>query len=62
MINDKFSLDKSFQGILYRTDNCINEGSGWIVELIKSQYINIPIYRPLSRSSYVKLSAGLRSP
>ena len=43
MINHKFSLslDKSFQEILYRIDNWIDEGSGWIVELIESQYINI---------------------
>ena len=41
VINCKFSLDKSFQEILYRIDNWINEGSGWIVELIESQYINI---------------------
>ena len=32
VINHKFSLDKSFQKNLCRTDNWINEGSGWIVE------------------------------
>ena len=26
-------------------DNWINEGSGWIVELIESQYINISTYQ-----------------
>ena len=41
VINYRFSLDKSFQEILYRIDNWINEGPGWIVELIESQYINI---------------------
>ena len=46
---------------MYRIDNWINEGSGWIVELIESQYINISTYRPLSGSSYVKLPAELRS-
>ena len=61
VINHKFDLDKSFQQILYRIDNWINEGSGWIVELIESQYINISTYRPLSGSSYVKLPAELRS-
>ena len=34
VINCKFHLDKSFQEILYRIDNWINEGSGWIIELI----------------------------
>ena len=61
VINHKFGLDKSFQKILYRIENWINEGSGWIAELIESQYITISTYRPLSGSSYVKLRAGLRS-
>ena len=47
VINHKFSLENAFQEILYRIDNWINEGSGWIVELIESQYINISTYRPL---------------
>ena len=42
-------------------DHWINEGSGWIVESIESQYINILTYRPLSRSSYVELPVQLRS-
>ena len=40
----------------------INEGCGWIVELIEPQYINISTYRPLSGSSYVKLPVELKSP
>ena len=47
--------------LLYRTDNWINEGSGWIVELIKSKYINISTCRPLSGRSYIKLPVELRS-
>ena len=43
------------------TDDWINEGSGWIVELIESQYINISTYRPWSGSSYVNFPAELRS-
>ena len=56
MINDKFSLENTFQEILYRTDNWINEGSDWIVELIESKYINVSTYKPLSG----KLPAELR--
>ena len=41
VINHKYSLENVFQEILYKIDNWINEGSGWIVELIESQYINI---------------------
>ena len=62
MINDRYSLENAFQEILYRIDNWVNEGSGRIVELIESQYINISTYRPLSGSSYVKLPAELKYP
>ena len=43
-------------------DNCINEGSGWIIALIESQYINISTYRPLSGSPYMDLPVELKSP
>ena len=46
--------------MLCLANNWINEGSGWIVKLIDSQYINISTYRPLSGSSYVKFSAELK--
>ena len=62
IINHKFSVENAFPEILWSIDNWINEGSGWIVELIESQYINISTYGPLSESSYVKLPAELKSP
>ena len=62
VINHKFSLKNAFKEILYRIDNWINEGSGWIVELIESQQSNISAYRPIWGSSYVKLPAELRNP
>ena len=43
-------------------DVWINNGPGWIIELIESQYINISTYRPLSGSSYMDLPVELRSP
>ena len=61
MINHEFSLENAFQEILYKIDNWINEGSGWIVELIDSQYIDVSTYRSLSGISYVKFPAELRS-
>ena len=61
VIRHKFSLENAFQEILYRIDNWINERSGWILESIESQYINVSTYRPLSGSSYVKLPAELKS-
>ena len=62
VINHRFILEKYFQKILYLIDNWINEGSGWLVESIESQYINISTYRPLSGSSYINLPGELRSP
>ena len=44
------------------TDVWINNESGWNVESIESQYINISTYRPLSESFYMDLPAELRSP
>ena len=43
-------------------DNWINEESGWIIESIESQYINISTYRPLSGSSYIDLPVELKNP
>ena len=60
--NQIFRLKDSFQEILYMIDVWINNRSGWIIELIKSQYINILPYRPLSGSSYMDLPVHLRSP
>ena len=53
VINQRFRLENSFQEILYMIGVSINEGSGWIVESIESQYINISTCRPLSGSSYM---------
>ena len=61
MIDHRFSLENAFQEIVYSVDNWINEGSGQIVELIESQYINISTYWPSSGSSYVQLTVKLRS-
>ena len=55
VINHRFKLENYFQDILYLTDNRINEGSGWIVDLTESQYIKISTYRTLSVRSYISL-------
>ena len=62
MLNHRFRLENSFQEILYKIDVWINKGSGWNVESIKSQYINISSYRPLSGSFYIDLPVELKSP
>ena len=40
----------------------IYNGSGWNLESIESQYINISTSRPLSGSPYMGLSVELKSP
>ena len=54
-------LDKSFQEILYRMDNWINEGSGWVILSIDAEYINISIFSPLLACSYIELSNKLKN-
>ena len=60
--SDKYDLDKFFQEILYRIDNSVNEGSGWIIESVEAQYVNIFIYSPLIRSTYIELHDKLKDP
>ena len=38
VINDKVDLHDTFQEILNRIENWINEGSGWVIESAQSQY------------------------
>ena len=62
VINHRFRLENTFPEILCMIDVWINDGSGWIVESIESQYITFSTYRPLSGSSYVNLPVESRSP
>ena len=62
IINRRYKSDQSFQETLYRIGTWINKGSGWIIESIESQYINISTYRPLVGSSYTDLPIELKHP
>ena len=59
--NHIFKLEKFFEEILYMIDVWINNISGWIIELIASQYISISTYSPLSGSSFMDLPVELRN-
>ena len=59
---DKYDIDKSFQEILCRIDNWINEGSGWIIESMEAQYENISAYSPLIGNTYTELPDKLKNP
>ena len=58
LINHRFRLENSLQEIL--TAVWINNRSGWNVESIESQYINVSFYSPLSESSYMDLPVELK--
>ena len=60
--SNKFGLNQAFQEIIYRLDNWISNESGWIVEDIYSQYLNVSSYLPLSSSTYIKLPDELKHP
>ena len=60
VINSEY-LDKSFREILYRNNNWVNKGSGWMIESIDAEYVNISIYTSLSGSTYIKLLVKLRN-
>ena len=60
--SDKYDLDKSFQEILCRIDNWINEVSVWIIESVEAQYVNISIYSPLIGSTCIELPDKLKNP
>ena len=47
---------------MYRIDAWINKGSGWIIESVESQYINISTYWLLIGSSYIDLPTELKHP
>ena len=43
MINFEYDLDKSFQEVLYKINNWISKGSGWIIESVNTEYVNISV-------------------
>ena len=53
--NFKHLVHKCFEELLFRAENWINEGSGWIIDQINGEYLNISKYSPLSGSTYIKL-------
>ena len=60
--SDKYDLYKSFQKILCRIDNWIKEGSGWIIDSINGEYLNISMYSPLIGNTYIELPDKLKNP
>ena len=62
VICKKYFLDKCFNEIIFRLENWISHGSGWNVDNILNQYLNISSYKPLSASTYCKLPKEFSHP
>ena len=56
------SIQTSNEEILNGIAVWLSEGSGWTVESIDDQYINIVRYKPLKGSSYIELPPELKNP
>ena len=50
-----------FEEVLYRIINWINERSGWLIESVDAEYVNISVYSPLSGSTNIKLPFKLKN-
>ena len=46
---------------MYRIDNWVNKGSGWVTESIDAEYVNISVFSPLIGSTYVELPRRLKT-
>ena len=57
----EFELSISQQEILNTIEIWISEGSGWTIDKIDSNYINIVVCQPLNGSSYIDLPAELKT-
>ena len=56
------ALDQSSEEIENGVAVWISEGSGWTIEKILSDYVNIATYQPLRGSSYIPFPKELRNP
>ena len=61
LIDFEYCLDKCFQKTLYRIDNWIIKGSGWMIESIDGEYVKISAYSPLMGNTYIELPSGLKN-
>ena len=55
VINSEYGCDKFFREIFCRTDNWINEESGWVIQSLNGEYVSLSNFSPLSWSFYIGL-------
>ena len=58
-INESLQLSK--QQILNKIAQWVSEGSGWTIQSVDNQYLNIVKYEPMKGNSYIKLPQELRN-
>ena len=54
-------LNMSRQEILNVIDKWVSEGSGWVIDRIDSDYLNVTLHKPMNGSSYIELPTELRN-
>ena len=57
-----YFLDDCFNEIIYKVENWISHGSGWNVDNILNEYLNISSYKPSFGHTYCKLPKELQHP
>ena len=62
VIGEKYYLNECFNEIIFRLENWITHESGWNVDSILNQYLNISSCKPLTGSTYCKLPKELCHP
>ena len=55
VIGDDYFINECFNEIIFRLEIWISHESGWVVQDILSQYLNLSSYLPLYGSTYCKL-------
>ena len=55
----EYGINESDHHIMYFVNQWVSEGSGWTIDHLDGDFLNITLYDPLSGSSYIKLPAKL---
>ena len=55
----EYGINESDNRIMYFVNQWVSEGSGWTIDCLDGDFLNITLYNPLSGSSYIKRPAKL---
>ena len=58
-INESLSMNQ--QEIINKIAQWVSEGSGWTIQSVDNNYLNVVKYQPMRGSSYIELSEELRN-